>query len=117
MSDDVAVKGSGLSDGAQPRADGLTSPAEPAPRALLGFFLIVADLAGLCWAWLTMDVALHRWFAQTWNQAFSGSVIVVVAGMALLRFMGLHRARTCTMRSVELAKLGRVAASSAVAAY
>jgi exopolysaccharide biosynthesis polyprenyl glycosylphosphotransferase len=42
---------------------------------------------------------------------------MVVVGVVLLRGSGLHRARNCAMRSVELAKLGRVAAGSAAAAY
>jgi exopolysaccharide biosynthesis polyprenyl glycosylphosphotransferase len=79
--------------------------------------LVLSDLSCLAAAWFGFGFAAHRWWGRGWNGVAEASVLMVLAGGLMLRQSGLYRTRVSAMRSVELAKLGRVAAGSAAAAY
>jgi exopolysaccharide biosynthesis polyprenyl glycosylphosphotransferase len=79
--------------------------------------LVVSDLFALLLPWLLVAVGLHRYWGEGFGLAMMGGIGLVIFGLALMRYSGLHSARSCAMRSVELTKLARVATWSAAAAY
>jgi exopolysaccharide biosynthesis polyprenyl glycosylphosphotransferase len=92
-----------------------TKPATSWPP--LRAVLILGDLSCLAIAWLGIGFAAHRWNGQGGTRILLAAILMVIAGGVMLRYSGLYRARVSAMRSVELAKLGRVAAGSAAVAY
>ena len=74
--------------------------------------LVLLDCAALLGAWCTMPM-----FAAPELELRTALVVVVIVAVsiALLMWQRLYRAHTCAVRSLEVARLGRVAMLAAVA--
>jgi exopolysaccharide biosynthesis polyprenyl glycosylphosphotransferase len=105
----------------QPATTDATHPAPEAPKRAgwppLRAVLVVGDLSCLAVVWLAMGLVAHRWNGQGGTRIVLTAALMTIAGGVMLRYSGLYLARVSAMRSVELAKLGRVGAGSAAVAY
>jgi exopolysaccharide biosynthesis polyprenyl glycosylphosphotransferase len=84
--------------------------------ALLGT-LVGADTLAIALAWLSVAVLLHRWQIAGLDVQVGRLAIVTAVGVLVLALEGLGRLLAAPVWSVEMVRLGRVAVSTAVAAY
>ncbi len=90
-----------------------TTPKAPPLRAVL----VACDLGCLAVAWLAIGFVAHRWYGQRWSLVVEAAVFMMFATGMMLLYSGLYRSRVSAMRSVELAKLGRVGIVAGATAY
>lgn len=80
-------------------------------RRILGF----VDLLALATSWwVALAVTGSSWLVVDPARCAVVVAAALVVSLSLVRLLGLYRSRVCTVRSVEVARLGRVAAMTAV---
>ena len=92
-------------------ADGLPVGSQTRASLPLRRLLAVADCFSLVAGWLVVVYALHvvDEVQVTSPVLVACGVVVIGGGLLLLSAAGLYRRRVCAVRSVEIARLGRVA--------
>ena len=92
----------------------------PTPRASgrLRAMLVGLDALAVAAAWLlTLVVPAAISGGEDLLRALAGVAVVTLASLAVIAAQGLYRARTCAVRAVEVARLGRAAAVSGVVSF
>ncbi len=92
------------------------TPGHAGRLALLGT-LVASDTLAIALAWLSVALLLHRWQTAGLGVQVGRLGIVTAVGVLVMAFEGLGRLLAAPVWSVEMVRLGRVAVSTAVAAY